>query len=164
MKSWSLVKLTSAIIICLVAGAVGSAFTADAIPVWYAALNKPSWTPPNWTFAPIWTTLYILMGISLYLIFEKRAKIRGAAVKRYNKAVNIFWIQLGLNALWSILFFGLRSPLLGLLGIAALWIAILFTIISFRKISKKAAYLLLPYIVWVTIAAMLNLAVVLMNL
>lgn len=143
------------IIICMIAGAIGSVFTMDAIPTWYATLNKPSWTPPNWVFAPVWTTLYILMGISLYLVLQSN--------KKSNNAKKIFWLQLGLNVIWSVLFFGLHSPLLGMICIAALWLAIFFTIKIFYKIDRNASYLLVPYICWVTIASALNFGVLLLN-
>lgn len=149
------ISLMACIIICMIAGAIGSVFTMDAIPTWYATLNKPSWTPPNWVFAPVWTTLYILMGISLYLVLQSN--------KKSNNAKKIFWLQLGLNVIWSVLFFGLHSPLLGMICIAALWLAIFFTIKIFYKIDRNASYLLVPYICWVTIASALNFGVLLLN-
>jgi len=149
-------KLAISMVICLLAGAIGSIFTMPAIAGWYSTLSKPAWTPPNWAFGPVWTTLYILMGISLYLIWNTR--VRGVKT-----AMGIFAAQLVLNVLWSFLFFGLQSPLLGMIGIVALWIAILATIIVFYRISRPAAYLLLPYIVWVTIASALNYSVLVLN-
>lgn len=145
------VKLVAAILICQLAGAIGSIFTFQSIPTWYASLAKPSFAPPNWLFGPVWITLYTLMGISLYLVWEKGFR------KKENKiALYIFATQLVLNALWSVVFFGLRSTFYGLVTIVVLWIAIAATIISFYKISKKAAWLLVPYIVWVSIATVLN--------
>ena len=143
-------KLVFSVGICLLAGGVGAIFTTQAIPTWYATLNKPILSPPNWVFAPVWTTLYILMGISLYLVWKK-------------KIPTIFWIQLVLNAAWSIIFFGWHNPLLALVDIVALWIAIVLTIKSFYKISKLSAYLLYPYLAWVSFAAILNLAIVFLN-
>jgi len=152
----NITKFVSSIVVCLLAGAIGSIFTMPAIAGWYSTLNKPAWTPPNWAFGPVWTTLYILMGISLYLIWNTR--VRGVKT-----AMGIFAAQLVLNVLWSFLFFGLQSPLLGMIGIVALWIAILATIIVFYRINRPAAYLLLPYIIWVTIASALNYSVLILN-
>lgn len=144
-------KLIFSIGICLGAGILGSFFTFSAIPTWYQTLNKPSFSPPNWIFGPVWTVLYILMGISLFLVWQKK------------KVPTIFWVQLTLNAFWSIVFFGLRNPLLALVDIAALWIAIVLTIKAFNKINKLAAQLLYPYLAWVSFATILNLAIVLLN-
>jgi tryptophan-rich sensory protein len=141
-------RLLSAIGFCQIAGIVGSIFTAPNISTWYSTLNKPSFMPPNWLFGPVWLTLYTLMGISLYLVWESK--------KEKKIAIGIFAVQLALNTLWSILFFGLKSPLYGLITIFLLWILILTTIIEFYKISKLASYLLVPYIFWVTLATALN--------
>lgn len=138
------------ILLCLLAGIIGSIFTTSNIPTWYESLNKPSFNPPNWLFAPVWTTLYILMGISAFLIYKKGLK------KDIKFALGIFGLQLIFNTLWSILFFGLNSPLLGLICIIILWCLIVFTIKLFYKISKTAAYLLIPYIIWVSFATILN--------
>jgi len=143
--------LIASIIICQLAGVVGSIFTTPAIPTWYAGLNRPSLTPPNWLFAPVWTFLFLLMGISLFLVWRK-----SQPTARRRLALSIFAIQLVLNVLWSLVFFGLRSPLGGLIVIGLLWVAILLTIVSFWKISKTASVLLLPYILWVSFAAILN--------
>lgn len=147
----NLSKLILSIGICLGAGILGSLFTISAIPEWYSTLNKPSFSPPNWVFAPVWIILYILMGISLYLIWTRR------------KVPTVFWIQLILNAFWSIIFFGMRNPTLALVDIAALWIAIVLTIKAFYKINKIAANLLYPYLVWVSFATILNLSIMLLN-
>ena len=144
-------KLLLSIGLCLLAGGVGSIFTMSAIPNWYVTLNKPFFSPPNWVFAPIWTILYILMGISLYLVWRK------------GKVPSIFWIQFILNAFWSIIFFGMKNPTLALVDIVALWISIVLTIKSFYKINKLAGNLLLPYLTWVTFASILNLSIVLLN-
>lgn len=154
--SW--LALIASIIICNLAGAIGAVFTFDAIPTWYAALNKPFFSPPNWVFGPVWTTLYILMGISAYLIWQK-----GWQKKSIRSALSLFGIQLFLNALWSILFFGLRSPLLGLAGILPLWLSIALCIKEFYPIDRKAAYLLIPYILWVSFATLLNLFIWMLN-
>lgn len=147
----NLSKLILSISLCLGAGILGSFFTVSAIPTWYATLNKPSFSPPNWIFGPVWTILYILMGYSLYLVWSKR------------KVPVVFWIQLFLNAIWSIIFFGMRNPALALIDIVALWIAIVLTMKAFYKINKLASYLLIPYLAWVSFATILNLAIMLLN-
>jgi len=152
MKFTNVEKLVISIFICLLAGFIGSFFTSPAIPTWYATLQKPSFAPPNWVFFPVWTSLFIMMGISLFLIWKREDK-------KVKNAIYIFTVQLVLNALWSVAFFGLRSPLTGLIDIIILWIAILATIISFMKISRTASYLLIPYILWVSFAAILNFSI-----
>jgi tryptophan-rich sensory protein len=147
-------KLMISIFICLFAGFVGSYFTTPAIPTWFATLQKPSFAPPNWVFFPVWTSLFIMMGISLFLIWQK-----GWEDKKVKTAIYIFAGQLVLNALWSFAFFGLRSPLLGLMEIIILWIAILATILSFMRVSRTSAYLLIPYILWVSFAAFVNFSI-----
>lgn len=149
-------KLLAAIGFCQAAGAVGSMFTAPAITTWYAALNKPAFSPPNWVFAPVWLTLYTLMGISLYLVWESKSQKKKIAIA-------VFGIQLFLNALWSIVFFGMRNILGGLINILAMWALILGTMVLFYKISKPAAYVLIPYIVWVSIATALNYSLFVLN-
>lgn len=151
-------KLIISILICQAAGFIGSFFTVPSIESWYATINKPSFNPPNWIFAPVWTTLFLLMGIALYRVWNK-----GIDTKYVKIAITIFGIQLLLNSLWSILFFGMESPLLGLIEIVFLWLAILFSIIYFSKVDKIAAYLLVPYIAWVSFAAILNAAIYMLN-
>ena len=147
-------KLLVSIGVCLLAGVTGSIFTMPAIPTWYAALNRPPLAPPNWIFGPVWTTLFVLMGISAFLIWKK-----GLDRKDVKIALGIFIGQLVLNTLWSIIFFGLHSPGGALIEIVFLWLAILATIVAFYKISKPAAWLLVPYILWVSFAAYLNYAI-----
>ena len=125
----NLLKLIISIAVCLLAGAVGSYFTADAIPGWYETLNKPEFNPPNWVFGPVWTFLYILMGISLFLVWKE-----GPGNKKVKPAMLMFWVQLALNVLWSVVFFGMKNISGGLLVIILLWISILITILRFRKI------------------------------
>ncbi len=151
-------KLIISIVICQCAGLIGSVFTTPAIPTWYAALEKPAFTPPNWLFAPAWVTLYLLMGISASLVWRK-----GLEDTRIRTALLIFLAQLVLNVLWSVVFFGLESPLYGVIVIAVLWIAITLTIIKFFRISIPAGALLLPYIGWVTFAASLNASILILN-
>jgi tryptophan-rich sensory protein len=151
-------KLAVSLVLCFLAGAIGSVFTYPSIPTWYASLNKPFFTPPSWLFGPAWTTLYILMGLSLYLVWQK-----GTKGKEAKQALYLFAAQLALNALWSFLFFGLQSPLYGFIGIIPLWLFILLTIWKFWNIDRNAALLLVPYIAWVSFAATLNFAVWLLN-
>jgi benzodiazapine receptor len=146
-----IIKLVVSIIICQLVGFIGSLFTTPSIPTWYATLNKPSFTPPNSTFGPVWTSLFLLMGISAYLIWRK-----GLQDKNVKIALLIFITQLVLNVLWSILFFGLHSPFPAFIEIIILWLVILVTFVSFMKISNPAGILLLPYLIWVAFAAILN--------
>ncbi len=157
-------KLIVSIISCQLAGIIGSFFTISSIPTWYATLSKPFFSPPNWLFGPVWIMLYFLMGISLYLVWIRDQKSKKSDKSTLtSKAITWFVIQLVLNSIWSILFFGLRSPILAFIEIALLWIAIIFTIKAFCNVSKTASLLLVPYLAWVSFAAMLNLAIVLLN-
>ncbi|HDS45219.1 MAG TPA: tryptophan-rich sensory protein [Methanomicrobia archaeon] len=153
-----LIKLIVSILVCLLAGQIGALATSASIPTWYATLNKPFFTPPNWVFAPVWITLYLLMGIAAFLVWQQ-----GFEQPRVRRGLVIFGIQLILNTLWSIAFFGLQSPLAGLVVIVLLWLAILLTILSFSPISKPAAILLIPYLLWVSLAALLNAAILILN-
>jgi translocator protein len=144
------VGLAVALVVCFAAAGVGSVVTAPAIPVWYAGLNKPAWTPPNWLFGPVWTLLYFAMAVAAWLVWRARG-FGGAAVP-----LGLFALQLALNPLWSFLFFGLRSPGAALFEIVLLWLSILATALAFRRASATAALLLLPYLLWVTYAAALN--------
>ena len=158
MEAIRVKRLVVSIAIPEAVGIISSIFTITAIPDWYSGLAKPFFTPPPWLFGPAWTILYALMGIALYFIWEKYPKN-----KKSKNALVLFGIQLFLNFLWTVLFFGLRSPLLGAVGIVALWIAIAITIIKFYGISKKAGIVLLPYLIWVTFAMALNIGVLLLN-
>jgi len=146
--------LIFSIVICLLAGAIGGLSTNTGPGTWYANIVKPSFNPPNWIFGPVWSTLYIMMGVSLYLAIKKNAG---------KTAFTIFGAQLILNTLWSIFFFGFESPGLALICIVALWLSILACIITFYKTSKTAAYLLVPYILWVSFATVLNAAIFILN-
>jgi len=152
------IKLVGCVLACELVGAVGALFTLPAIAGWYAALRKPSFNPPDWIFGPVWNTLYMLMGISLWLVL--RRGLKGHEIK---VAVGLFAIQLALNALWSPAFFGLHSPLAGLIVIVPLWAAILLTVVSFLRVSKPAGLLLIPYILWVSFAVILNIALFTLN-
>lgn len=158
MKINNTFKLIIAIVVSEFAGIVGSVFTTPSVTGWYAGIVKPALNPPAWVFGPVWTTLYALMGIAAFLIWKKGLDRRDVKV-----ALGIFLIQLVLNTLWSIIFFGLHSPGGALVEIVFLWFAILVTIIAFYKISKTSAYLLLPYIAWVSFAAYLNYSIWMLN-
>jgi len=153
-----IIKLIVSLLICQLAGFVGSLFTTPSIPTWYASLAKPSFTPPNWIFSPVWISLYVLMGISLFLLWEKTLHYPGVKT-----AIVWFAVQLGLNMLWSILFFGLKSPFLALIGIIVLWIAIFLTILKSFRVIKLAGVLLVPYLIWVSFAAGLNYSIWTLN-
>lgn len=152
-KPWirSPLILIIAIVICNLAGLLGSLVTVTGPGSWYAGIAKPAFSPPGFLFAPVWTTLYILMGISLYLIW-----MEGTGRKDVRIALGVFAIQLVLNGLWTFLFFGLQSPILGLAEILVLWVFIVLTIVLFHRIRKTTAYLLVPYLLWVSFAAFLT--------
>lgn len=158
MKIANISRLIVSILVCQLAGIVGSAFTRASIPTWYATLQKPAFTPPNWLFAPVWFFLYLLMGIAAYLVWNKGIQNRGVSI-----ALSIFGIQLVLNIFWSFFFFKLQSPLYGFVEIVILWLAILLTILYFLKISRTASLLLLPYLFWVSFAAVLNFYIMKLN-
>lgn len=151
-------KLILSILLCEAIGLLGTIFTVTPIQEWYAFLNRPVFSPPNWVFGPVWTALYALMGISLYLVVQAKA-----SKKKKQSAYFFFGSQLILNFLWSVGFFGLRSPLLGLGIIVTLWGVIFLNIKAFTGISKNAAYLLVPYILWVSFALLLNFAILWLN-
>jgi len=151
-------KLAVSWIIVFISAAIGSLSTSSQITTWYTTLAKPAWTPPNWVFGPVWTTLYILMGISLFLVWRQ-----GLDRRDVQFAILIFAVQLILNTLWSVVFFGMQSIFGGFIIILILWIAILANIIAFYMISKPAGLILVPYIIWVSIASYLNYSVYLLN-
>lgn len=153
-----ILKLSGSFLIVLLFAAIGSLATFSQIPTWYADLIRPEWAPPNWVFPVVWTTLYILMALALFLVWRK-----GLETKQVKMAVAVFLVQLALNATWSVVFFGLHSLGGGVAIIILLWISILANIIVFYRLSKLAGILLLPYIIWVTIASYLNYTVYLLN-
>lgn len=145
-------RIAIAIIVCLAVGYSSSTVTKIGVETWYPTIMKPAFNPPNWVFMPVWTLLFILMGIAAGLVWDK-IKEQNAEVK---KALGFFLIQLALNAIWSYLFFGLKNPMLALIEIALLWLMIYETYLKFIKINKIAGYLLIPYLAWVSFAAILN--------
>lgn len=147
-----------AFVVVFAAGAAGSAATIPNIPTWYATLHKPSFTPPNWLFGPAWTLLYILMAIAFWRILTLPKDTAGKI-----KSIAWFIIQILLNALWSIAFFGMHSPLYGLVVIGLMLVAIFATVMSFLKIDRISGWLLIPYLAWVSFASALNAAVFLLN-
>lgn len=146
-----LLRFFASIALCEGAGLFGSIFTIQSIPTWYVGLQKPWFTPPAWLFGPAWTTLYALMGISLFIIWNLHLEYG-----KLSRAISLFGVQLVFNVLWSYLFFGLQLPLAAFVEILILWITILLTAFSFWKWSKLAAILFVPYLVWVSFASLLN--------
>lgn len=157
-KNNRLVELAGCVLGCELAGGIGALFTTPNIPTWYASLAKPSFTPPAWVFGPVWTLLYAMMGAALWLVRQAPAK-KGA--KRMAYAA--FAVQLALNVLWSLAFFGLKSPAYGVAVIVLLWLAIAATIVLFWRFDRKAALLLLPYLAWVSFASLLNYSIFALN-
>ena len=153
-----LLKLILCIIICEGLGSSGSIFTSMSVSTWYSTLVKPWFAPPGGVIAVIWTVLFMLMGISLFLVWRE-----GLGRPRVKAAIYIFAAQFVVNIAWSAAFFGMRSPLNGLIVIVLLWLMILLTIIKFWRVSKNAALLLVPYILWVSIAMFLNYSILVLN-
>jgi tryptophan-rich sensory protein len=151
-------KLIASILIVFFGAALGSVATSTELTTWYASLAKPAWNPPNWLFGPVWTILYVLMGIALFLVWREGLDRRDV---RY--AILIFAVQLGLNITWSLVFFGLHSIWGGLVVIFILWLAIWANIVAFYVISKPAGLILIPYLIWVSIASYLNYTIYLLN-
>ena len=157
-RSQLIIASALGIILCLGVGFLSSRVTMEAIPTWYLGLNKPFFSPPNWLFAPVWTVLYILMGLSVGRVwFYGRRHLWGKT------ALYHFGAQLIFNGLWSLVFFGLKNPLLGILVIIILWILIERTIYWFRTVDRKSAFMLYPYIAWVSFASVLNTAILYLN-
>jgi benzodiazapine receptor len=141
------------LLLCFSVAAVGSMATARSVGTWYADIRKPAWSPPNWLFGPVWTLLYASMAVAAWLVWI-RVGGSGAPI-----AFALFALQLGLNALWSWLFFGLQNPGAALIEIGLLWTSILFTLVAFGRIVPAAGWVMLPYLGWVTFAAALNAAI-----
>lgn len=156
MQNQNRTALLISIAIALGIGAVGSFFTTPEIPAWYATLNKPSFNPPNWVFAPVWTTLYVMMAVAAWLVWRTHKP-------ETHYALTVYGVQLALNFFWSILFFRLHSPGLALIDILAMWLAIATTIALFWPIDWRAGALLVPYLAWVSYATALNAAIWVLN-
>lgn len=150
-------KLIIALSIPQLAGGLGSLFTANSVKNWYLTLEKPLLNPPSWVFGPVWTTLFLLMGYALYLVWVNEDK------ERKNVAYVAFAVQIVLNIFWSVIFFGLKNPGLAFVEILILWLAIIFNIFIFYRISRTSAWLLVPYLVWVSFAAYLNYSIWVLN-
>jgi translocator protein len=148
IKEW--LGLLVSLVTCFAVAGLGSLATTPNIPTWYATLNKPTWTPPNWAFGPVWTVLYGMMAVAVWLVWRKAG---------WNMAVTIFAVQLALNLAWSFIFFGFHQPGLAFLEIVMLWLAIAATVLMFFQVSPVAASLLIPYLLWVSYAAALNFAI-----
>lgn len=144
-------KLIISIALPVAVGATSGFFTATGVDSWYQTINKPSWNPPGWIFGPVWTTLYVMMGIALFLVWKSNTN---EALKK--TAITLFAVQMVLNFFWSFVFFKQEQPGWALVEIIVLWVAILLTIFAFAKVNKTAAWLLVPYISWVSFASILN--------
>jgi tryptophan-rich sensory protein len=150
MSRPNIIKLIVSLFLPLSVGAIAGMFTSQAVPTWYASLNRPFFSPPNWVFGPVWTTLYILLGISFFLIWkEKASKVRDLAIW-------VFLIQMLLNFAWSFLFFYFNLIGVALIEIILLWISIALMIYLFYKIKPVTAYMNIPYLLWVSFATILN--------
>lgn len=155
LREW--LALGVSIAVCFAAAGIGSLFTDPEIGGWYARIEKPSWTPPNWVFGPVWSTLYLMMAVAAWLVWKDKG-FAGAGL-----ALSLFIVQLLFNALWSIFFFGLHNIGLALLDIILLWVAILLTILFFWRVEPWAGALMLPYLLWVAYASALNYSIWKMN-
>lgn len=154
MKNWT--KLVISLLLPLAVGAVAGFFTQPEIAGWFKTIRKPAWQPPNWLFAPVWTTLYILMGIALYLVWKRKTLGK-------ERAIALWSLQLLLNFFWSFIFFKQHQIGLALADIFLLWLLILLTIFAFARINKTAAWLMAPYISWVSFASILNFSIYQLN-
>jgi len=157
MKANQILKLVASLLLPLGIGGIAGIFTTDAIPGWYATLNQPSFNPPNWVFGPVWTTLYTILGISLFMIWKLDAG------KERNQSILIFMVQLLLNFCWSFFFFYFKMIGVALVDILLLWVTIIFMLVRFYKIKPWAAYINIPYLLWVTFATALNMAYFFLN-
>ena len=149
INQWA--ALAGFVAICLLVGGLGGWITTQSVAEWYPMLNKPSWNPPSWIFAPVWTTLYLMMAFAAWLVWKKGQRFSGVYA-----ALILFFLQLALNCLWSFLFFGARNPALALMDIVLLLAALALTTWAFFRHSKLAGALMLPYLAWVSFAAFLN--------
>jgi translocator protein len=152
-------KILTVVVTCLCIGYFSGMITRDSIQVWYPTLVKPGFNPPNWIFAPVWSTLYVMMGVAAGLVWHRMELDR----INVRKGLQFFAIQMVLNLLWSYIFFGLHNPLLALAELIVLWLMIYETYVVFRRVDKIAGMLLLPYLAWVTFAGILNAAIFWLN-
>ncbi len=151
MRSKNILKLASSITLAQSPGFIGALFGVSSMSIWYTTLTKPSFSPPDWVFGPVWFILYTLMGIALYLVWH-----RGLSYRRVQFAFSFFLVHLGVNAFWSVAFFGMQNIALALLVILLLWVLILLSTLLFWRIDSRAGALLLPYLLWVSFAVYLN--------
>ncbi len=154
------IALLLAILACEIVGASGSVFTTMGLESWYPSLTQPDLAPPNWVFAPVWTTLFALMGLAVWLVWREALRDRGPEGK---VALGMFAIHFVINIAWSAVYFGMQSLLGGLIVIALLWVAIVTTIVLFDRVDRRAGFLLVPYVAWVSFAAYLNYAFWVLN-
>ena len=154
----SLFVLVAFVAICFAAAGIGGIATARTLDAWYASLEKPSWTPPGWLFGPVWSILYLMMAIAAWLVWRRRTSVN------IKLPLTLFFVQLALNAAWSWLFFGLQRPGLAFADLVLLWLAILVTMFVFWKRATPAGWLMVPYLLWTTFAAALNLAIWRLNI
>ncbi|MBC7914151.1 MAG: tryptophan-rich sensory protein [Pyrinomonadaceae bacterium] len=157
MKLKNLIALIICVAIPLITGGIAGIVTSSNIKTWYAYLIKPEFNPPNWLFGPVWTILYILMGISLFIIWKQPAN------KQRNTAIKVFFVQLILNFAWSFIFFNYHQTGIALIEIFVLWLAILMMIVSFYRLNRWSAYIQFPYLAWVTFASVLNASIWYLN-
>ena len=149
-------KLLISLLLPQLTGLIGSLFTVSAISTWYLTLNKPVFSPPNWVFGPAWVLLYVLMGISIYLVWNSPEEIPEKRTDYKKVSLWFFWLHLFFNGIWSILFFGLKNPAWAFVDIIIIWSMIILLMLRFWKINKRATYLLIPYLLWVSFASCLN--------
>ena len=152
-NKWAVLALL--ILICLVVGTLGGLSSTTAIEDWYRTIAKPSWTPPDAVFGPVWTVLYIMMAVAAWLVWRTGDQVRPALI--------LFFVQLALNLAWTLLFFAARSPGLALIEVVFLWLGVLFTMLAFFARSRVAGWLFVPYLAWVSFAAVLTAAIWMMN-
>lgn len=156
-QKFKLFKLLISLLMPLGVGLLGSIFAGNFVSSWYSNLIKPSFNPPQWVFAPVWTVLYILIGLSFYALWTNNHP------RKFKTLSRVYFVQLGLNGLWSLLFFGFQNPLLAFIDIILLWIFILIFIWKSYTLSKISAYLFIPYWLWVSFALILNLSIIVLN-
>lgn len=159
MKLRQIIQLILAILIAQSAGIVGSFFTVTSLDSWYSTLDKPSFNPPNWVFGPVWIVLYTLIGITLYILWQWKKEKKGKQKQYVSTTVNILYANLILNALWSYAFFGLQSPLYGIIVIVLVWATAAFVLIRIARLNNVYGFLILPYFLWVSYATVLNFAI-----